>query len=127
MTGQVLLYVGAAIALIWGVAHLFPTASVVKGFGEISADNKNIITMEWIIEGVALIFIGFIVAGVTFIGTDNNVSSFVYAASSSFLIVLVVVSLFTGFKVNFLPFKLCPVLFTTSAVLIMVGWLINTS
>jgi hypothetical protein len=32
-----------------------------------------------------------------------------------------VVSLFTGFKVNFLPFKLCPVVFTTASVLIVVG------
>jgi hypothetical protein len=26
-------------------------------FGEISVDDKRIITMEWIIEGIALIFI----------------------------------------------------------------------
>jgi hypothetical protein len=26
---------------------------------EISVDNKRIITMEWIIEGIALIFIGY--------------------------------------------------------------------
>ena len=63
MAGQILLYVGAAITIIWGVAHLFPTKSVVKGFGDISTDNKHIITMAWIVEGVALIFIGFIVAG----------------------------------------------------------------
>ncbi len=127
MTGFILIIIGAAITIIWGVAHLFPTKSVVKGFGDITTDNKNIITMEWIIEGVALIFIGVIVAGVTFIGEDNNVSVFLYLASSSVLIVLVVISLFTGFKVNFLPFKLCPVLFSTSALLIMVGWLMNTA
>ena len=58
MVNIVLLYVGAGLTAIWGIAHLFPTSSVVKGFGEISADNKNIITMEWIVEGVSLIFIG---------------------------------------------------------------------
>ena len=122
MPNQLLLYIGAAITLLWGVAHLFPTASVVKGFGDITADNKNIITMEWIIEGVALIFIGVIVAGVTFIGADNSVSEFIYLASAAVLIVLAVVSLFTGFKVNFLPFKRCPFLFTLSAVLILLGY-----
>ena len=122
MHNSLLLYVGAAITFLWGVAHLFPTASVVKGFGDITADNKNIITMEWIIEGVALIFIGVIVAGVTFIGADNSVSEFIYLASAAVLIVLAVVSLFTGFKVNFLPFKLCPFLFTLSAVLILLGY-----
>ena len=37
------------------------------------------------------------------------------------LIVLAVVSIFTGFKVKFLPFRLCPFIFTISAVLILVG------
>ena len=127
MIGQVLLYVGAAITIIWGTAHLFPTKSVVKGFGDISADNKHIITMEWIIEGVALIFIGVIVSGAAIIGIDHKVSVFVFFTSSIFLIVLAIVSLFTGFKVNFLPFKLCPVFFSASALLIIVGWLIGTA
>lgn len=122
MTSQVFLYLGAAITLIWGVAHLFPTRNVVKGFGEISADNKNIITMEWIIEGVALIFIGILVAGVTFLSSENSVSNFIYLASAAVLIVLALVSLFTGFKVDFLPFKLCPFLFTLSAILIYIGY-----
>lgn len=122
MPNQILLYIGAAITFLWGVAHFFPTASVVKGFGEISTDNKNIITMEWIIEGVALIFIGFIVAGITFIGEVSRISNFIYVSSSAVLIVLAVVSVFTGFRVNFLPFKLCPFLFTLSAVLIFFGY-----
>ena len=126
MIGHVLIYVGAAITIIWGIAHLFPTKSVVKGFGDISADNKNIITMEWIVEGVALIFIGVIVTGAAIIGVDHKVAVFVFFSSSIFLIVLAVIALFTGFKVNFLPFKLCPVLFSASALLIMVGWLMST-
>ena len=36
------------------------------------------------------------------------------------LIVLALVSLFTGFRVRFFPFKLCPFIFTLSAALI--GW-----
>ena len=122
MQNEVLLYIGAVLPFLWGVSHLFPTANGVKGFGDITKDNKNIIAMEWINEGVTLIFIGFIVAGVTYIGADNNLSSFVYLSSAAVLIVLAVVSLFTGFKVNFLPFKLCPVLFTLSAVLILIGF-----
>lgn len=121
MTAEIFLYTGAALPFLWGTAHLFPTASVVKGFGDITSDNKNIIKMEWIIEGVALIFLGILVAGVTYSGSDNNISAFVYTVSAVELIVLALVSLFTGYKVNFLPFKLCPVLFTASAVLIMLG------
>ena len=54
MINLVLLYAGAALPLIWGVAHLFPTKNVVAGFGDISLDNKRIITMEWINEAAAL-------------------------------------------------------------------------
>ena len=122
MLNYILLYTGAGITIIWGIAHLFPTKSVVKGFGEISADNKNIITMEWIIEGIALIFIGAIVIGVTVIDKSAAVSTFIYFSSIFVLILLAVISLFTGFRVNFLPFKLCPVLFTLSAILIFLGY-----
>lgn len=121
MINQLLLYIGAAITFLWGVAHLFPTRNVVKGFGDISADNKNIITMEWINEGAALIFTGVVVAGVTVWGEANNTATFVYVSSSVFLIVLAVISLFTGFKVKFFAFRLCPILFTLSAVLILIG------
>ena len=123
MLNQTLIYLGSAFILIWGVSHLFPTRSVVSGFGEISVDNKRIITMEWIIEGIALIFIGSINAIVTAIDPTSSISSVIYLSSVIVLIVLAVVSLFTGFKINFLPFRLCPVIFITSAVLIFLGGL----
>ena len=122
MTGHILIIIGAAITIVWGVAHLFPTKSVVKGFGDISTDNKNIIAMEWIVEGVSLIFIGIVVLGVIFIDAASDIAAFVFISSAGILIVLALVSLFTGFKVNFLPYKLCPVLFTTSAILILAGY-----
>ncbi len=121
MSDHALLFVGAALSALWGVSHLFPTLSVVDGFGRISADNRRIITMEWITEGVALIFIGVLVAAVTLIDHNGVVSTAVFAVSAAGLLVLAVVSLFTGFKVNFLPFKLCPGIFSASAVLILVG------
>ena len=123
MINQVLLYSGSAFISFWGIAHLFPTKSVVSGFGEISRDNKRIITMEWIIEGIALIFIGSIVAIVTAIDYTDSISMVIYLSSVVFLIVLAIVSFFTGFKISFLPFRLCPVIFITSAVLIMLGGL----
>lgn len=36
----VLLYLGAALTALWGIAHLFPTNSVVKGFGASSVNNQ---------------------------------------------------------------------------------------
>jgi hypothetical protein len=124
MMNLILLYLGSGLTVMWGVAHLFPTKSVVQGFGEISIDNKSIITMEWIIEGLALIFIGVLVATVTVIDPSNVVSTAIYFISVMMLLVMALLSLFTGFKVSFLPFKLCPFIFTTSAVLILIGGLI---
>ncbi len=121
MIDLVLLYLGAALSALWGIVHLFPTVSVEKGFGAISADNQRIITMEWIVEGVSLIFIGALVASVTFIDAIGTISKAVFLLSVIGLFVLASVSLFTGFKVNFLPFKLCPFIFTTSALLILIG------
>jgi len=124
MVNHVLLYAGSALTAFWGVAHLFPTKSVVAGFGEISIDNKRIIAMEWIVEGVALIFIGSVNAVVTAIDPASSVSAAVYLSSVIVLLVLALVSFFTGFKISFLPFKLCPVIFVTSAVLIVLGGLL---
>ena len=121
MINLILLYLGAALTALWGIAHLFPTGSVVKGFGAISTDNQRIITMEWIVEGVSLIFIGALIATVTFIDPVTAVSKAVFMLSVIGLFVLATVSLFTGFKVNFLPFKLCPFIFTASALLILIG------
>jgi len=124
MFGPVLIYSGSAIVLFWGIAHLFPTRSVVAGFGNISIDNKRIITMEWIVEGVALIFIGSVNVIVTAIDPSGSISLAIYLNSGVVLIVLAFVSFFTGFKIRFLAFKLCPVIFMTSAVLIIIGGLL---
>ena len=121
MVDLIFLYLGAALTALWGIAHLFPTKSVVEGFGDISFDNNRIITMEWIVEGVALIFMGLLVATVTVIDPLSLVSRAVYILTILALLVLAIVSLFTGFKVNFVPFKLCPFIFALSAALIFIG------
>lgn len=121
MVNQILLYIGSALPLFWGAAHLFPTRSVVRGFGNISLENRRIITMEWIIEGVSLIFIGAIVASVTYIDHTSAISRAIYWICFIMLNTLSGISLFTGFKVSFLPFKLCPLIFTTSSILILLG------
>lgn len=124
MLNQIILYFAAFFPVVWGITHLFPTRSVVKGFGEISQDNRNIITMEWIIEGVTLIFIGLIMAVVTWIDISSTLSHTIYWICFIQLNVLSIISLFTGFRVNFLPFKLCPFIFSGSSFLILLGILL---
>jgi len=80
--------------------------------------------MEWIVEGVALIFTGVLIIIVTWIDPLNILSIATYMVSSCFLFIMAIVSVFTGFKINFLPFRLCPFIFTSSGVIISVGWLL---
>lgn len=119
--GAILLYIGSLLLFGWGVAHLFPTGNIVRGFGESSADNRRIIIMEWILEGVALIFIGVLVALVTFLDPGSLASQVAYWASFSVLNIFSLVSLFTGFRNSFIAFKLCPFIFTGSSLLIVIG------
>lgn len=121
MANQAFLYAGSVLLLFWGTAHLFPTKNVVQGFGDISLDSQRIITMEWIIEGVSLIFIGLLVASVTYVDYTSVAAKTVYRISFLMLIALTIISIMTGFKINFVPYKLCPAIFTTAAILIILG------
>ena len=96
---MLLLTIGAILTMLWGIGHLFPTASIVKGFGEISRDNKRIIRMEWINEGFTLIFIGALILIVTFLGDKNSATqNLVYLTSAIMLFTMAILSLFTGFN-----------------------------
>ena len=121
MLNKIFLFIGAAIPLFWGIAHLFPTNSIVKGFGDISLDNKRIITMEWINEGATLILIGIVVGAVTYVDYSNAISNLIYTISFFFLNILSVISFMTGFKINYIPFKLCPIIFTGASIMILLG------
>ena len=120
----ILLYISSFLLTAWGIAHLFPTKNVVKGFGAISADNKNIIAMEWINEGATLIFLGILVLVMTLAEPALAISRLVYICVFGFLNILSLISLFTGFRVKFLPYKLCPIIFTGSSILILLGGII---
>ncbi|HUI09229.1 MAG TPA: hypothetical protein VL221_02815 [Bacteroidota bacterium] len=121
MTNVALYFISAAILIGWGVAHMIPTKKVVEAFGAISQDNKRIITMEWIIEGATLIFIGALISVVTIVDRSSTVSRATYLVSIAMLNALSVISLFTGSRVKHLAFKLCPVIFSGSSLLVLLG------
>ena len=125
MVNDILLYIGAVVPIFWGIAHIFPTNSVVKDFGDISNDNKNILKMEWLNESLTLIFIGVLIISVTFLGNSSSETALIiYWLSALMLIAMAGLSLMTGFKVSFLPFKLCPLIFGVSAVILILGVLL---
>lgn len=122
MINDVLLAIGGISVFIWGLVHLFPTRNVVKGFGDISEDNKRILRMEWVNEGLTLIFVGILIVAVTFLGEKNSIAQYlVYLLSVCLLIAMAVLSALTGARVKFLPYQLCPFIFTISAILIIIG------
>ena len=121
---EILLYAASAALTAWGIAHLLATRGVVAGFGELSADNRRILTMEWIVEGVAFLSVAAFVAAATAVDRQAAVAGVVYAVAAASLVALAVVSLFTGFRIAFLPFRLCPFVLGSAAALIVLGaWL----
>lgn len=119
---NILLYIGSAIIILWGIGHIIPTKSIVAGFGAISQDNKRIITMEWIAEGLTLCFVGLLVLIVTvFGGQQNPATVIVYRMAALMLIVLAGLSLMTGAKTSIVPIKICPIVKTVVAILFVLG------
>ncbi|MDH3688733.1 MAG: hypothetical protein OEU36_04540 [Gammaproteobacteria bacterium] len=119
MLKEILLYTGSAAIVFWGVAHIVvPTKSIVRGFGPLSENNKRILIMEWIMEGLALCFIGLLVSIITLLqGADDPTATIVYRASSLMLVVMAGVSLFTGARTSITPMKMCPPIFGGVAIL----------
>ena len=122
MTYEFLLYIGASIITIWGIAHIIPIKSIVEEFGEISEDNRRIITMEWLAEGIIFIFIGILVIFVTAFGDFRELTpAIVFLSSAGILLVMAIVSVFTGARTSILPMKICPIIKTIVAILFVVA------
>ena len=122
MVLAVLIYIGSVLIILWGIGHLFPTKNIVKDFGTLSADNKKIITMEWIAEGMALIFLGLLPL-FTVIFSNGNENAFYISiiGSAVMLVILAILSAFTGARTTILPMRLCPFIKTTGAILLILG------
>jgi len=122
MESDIIIYLGSITITLWGIAHIIPTKSIVDGFGSISIDNKRIITMEWIAEGLTIIFIGLLVLLIHILhGSQNPVSIDVYRISAVMLIIMAGLSLLTGARTSIVPIKICPIVKTTVAILFFSG------
>jgi len=120
---EILLYSGSSIIVVWGVAHIaIPTKGIIGSFGPISADSKRILLMEWVMEGLALSFIGLLVIFITAFGEiENPTSVIVLRGSAIMLVTMAVVSLFTGARTRLIPMKLCPPIFVSVAIIYLAG------
>ena len=122
MLNVILLYLGAALLVLWGIAHIIPTRNVVAGFGALSEDNRINITMEWVAEGLALAFVGVLVALVTLVGgADDPVTRVVVGTVAGFCIVMGGWTFIVGRHSTILPIRLCPLVLTAAAMLLVLG------
>lgn len=119
---EIYLYVSSAMLILWGIAHLVPAANIVKGFGEISADNKKVLAMEVIAEGLTLIFLGVLPLLIVLFGWPLSVNGFiVYRAEGGFLLVMALVTLLTGARTPVVWYKICPAVKTVAAALLIMA------
>jgi hypothetical protein len=119
---EILLYSGASLISAWGIAHLIPTRAIVAGFGNISQDNRRILAMESIAEGITLIFLGVLVILVASVGDPASCTArVVFLAVSTMLLVMAVLTILTGARTALIPYKICPAVKTLAALLIVLG------
>jgi len=120
--GDVLAYAAAVIIVAWGVSHIAPTRAVAEGFGSISADNRKILVMEWVAEGLTHVFVGVLVVLLTALDGSGDASvQLAYRIAAGFLLVLGAWTAVTGARTPVIWFKICPFVMTTVAGLLLIA------
>lgn len=120
-----LAYVASALLIAWGSAHLAPTRAVAESFGAISLENRRILVMEWIAEGISHISIGVLVILVTAIdGSADATTQLVYVVSACVLVVLAGLTAATGSRTSVIWFRICPFVLSTAAALLIIAALV---
>ena len=122
---NILVYVSGTALILWGVAHLVPTRQIVSSFGAISTDNRRILTMEWIAEGIVHISLGAIVICVASLAGPNGFTAdLVYRGFAALLVAIAVLTTFTGARAPVIWFKICPFVLVGAATLLLVrSWI----
>jgi hypothetical protein len=122
MINETLVYIGSAVIIAWGVTHIVATGSMVKGFGDITEENRRILVMEIVTEGLALVFLGGLPLAFTILsGPLGKPADIVYLACAAMLLVMALLTLLTGTRTSQIPYKVCPVIKTAAAVLFILG------
>lgn len=122
MQNETLLYIGSIVIILWGIAHIIPTKPIVNSFGVISEDNKKVLAMELIAEGLTLIFLGVLPLLVTLlVGPEGRTAHIVYLACAVMLLVMAILTAMTGARTSAIWYKICPLVKTVVAVLFILG------
>jgi hypothetical protein len=116
---SVLAFAAAALVALWGVAHAIPTRQVIAGFEPIETDNRRVLTQEWLAEAFTMWGLAAIVIAATVAGSETAVAAWVYRSAAALLLGLAALTALTGARTPVIWFKICPVLLTISAVLLL--------
>ncbi len=113
-------FAAAAAVGVWGVAHVIPTRQVLRGFDPITTDNRRIILQEWVAEAFAMWGLSAVLIVTNVVGGSNTESSvWIYRTVAALLVALAVLTASTGARTPVVWFKICPVLLTASALLLV--------
>ena len=119
---EILVYAGSIVIILWGIAHIIPTKAIVHGFGEVSEDNRKVLTMEVIAEGLTLIFLGALPLAVTvLVGAQDTTAGIVYLACAGMLLAMAVLTGVTGARTATIWYKICPAVKTIVAALFILS------
>jgi hypothetical protein len=125
MDSEIVLLLGAGIILLWGIAHILPTRAVLAGFGDLTSDNRKILTMEWVAEGLLMIFLGVLTAVLTLATpAGDGTALLVIRIIGGMLLVLAGWTALTGSRTSIAPIRMCPFVKTAAAVLLFAGTVI---
>jgi len=117
----VLAYVAAALTGAWGIAHVLPTRQVLAGFAPITSDNRRILLQEWLAEAVTMAGVATLIVLITAADAGQTATVLIYRLAAGLLMVLAVLTGLTGARTSVVWFKVCPVLLTVSAALLIVA------
>jgi hypothetical protein len=113
------------MALLWGIAHIVPVRSIVRSFEPLTDDNRRILTMEWVAEGLALAFLGMLILAVTGAGgRAQPAGRLALGLSAGALLIMAIWTRLPGARTSIAPIRICPYVKTAAAALVAAGlWL----
>jgi len=115
-------YVASALLIGWGAAHLAPTRAVAASFGEITPDNRRILIMEWVAEGVTHISLGVLIILITAVeGAGDPATQLADRFVAAVLLVLAALTAATGSRTPVVWFRICPFVLSGAAALLVLA------
>ena len=80
--------------------------------------------MEWVVEALGFFFAAAVVAGVAIADVGEAASDLLYRITAGFLVVIGLWTAMTGARTRVIWFKMCPVVMTVAASLLVTASLI---